>query len=138
MATVETRTFSPMTMTPATSSITTFAGLSVSTLRFSTWDMNETMSWPPGERRVTIVGLSARADPGKRVLTASAILRAVEKSGLRSCMVSTASSRNCDGTSRSTIAPPGTRPEVGTPLDTVSAWPWAAKPETITGPCATA
>jgi hypothetical protein len=42
MATVETRTESPMTITPATSSITTLAGESGSTERFSTWAMKAT------------------------------------------------------------------------------------------------
>ena len=43
-----------------------------------------------------------------------------------------------DSHERSMIAPLGTRPAVGTPWVSCSAWPSALKPETKTEPCATA
>ncbi len=64
MATVEMRTVSPMTTTPATSSMTTLAGSSGWTCRFSTDVTKLTMSWPCGGRMATMVGLRAAAVPG--------------------------------------------------------------------------
>ena len=61
MATVETRTASPMTMTPLTSSMMTLAGASTWTGRFSTMLMNPAMPIWPGARRAMTVPFSARA-----------------------------------------------------------------------------
>ena len=61
MATVETRTASPMTMTPLTSSMMTRAGESTMTSRFSTRLMKPAMPIWPGARRATTVPFSARA-----------------------------------------------------------------------------
>ena len=69
---------------------------------------------------------------------ASATLTAVLKSGLRSSRTSTFSSAKRPGPSRSTSAPLGMRPVVGTPWVRLSALPCEAKPVTASGPCATA
>src|SRR5690606_28812658 len=61
MATVETRTASPMTMTPLTSSMITLAGASTATGRFSTRLMKPAMPIWPGARRAMTVPFSARA-----------------------------------------------------------------------------
>jgi len=64
MATVETRTFSPMTITPLTSSTITRAGMSTCTGRFSTRLMKPAMpSWTGGRRAMT-EPFSARAEFG--------------------------------------------------------------------------
>ena len=81
MATVDTRTSDPITITPDTSSITTRAGESGSTCICSTVVTKLTMSIPAGGCRVTMVGLSEAALPGKLVLITSAMRRAVVKSG---------------------------------------------------------
>ncbi len=80
--------------------------------------MNDDHVLAAGGRMVTMVGLSARAVPGKRVFTASAILRAVVKSGLRRVMRISPMLASWKPISRSTMAPPAIRPAVGTPLET--------------------
>ena len=133
IATVETRTFSPMTITPATSSITTLAGESGSTVRFSTWEMKAIMLWPGGGRMATMVGLSAVAEPGKAVLITWAIRPAVVKSGLRKVNLRVCRLASWKPNSFSMIAPPAMRPAVGTPLEIED----PEAPEALTEPVCT-
>lgn len=63
---------------------------------------------------------------------------AVVKSGFFSASFRLVAVRSANGTSRSTIAPPAIRAEVETPRLMLAAAPCALKPDTATGPCATA
>lgn len=141
MATVFTRTRSPMTMVPDFSSITTRAMLSGSTRSCSISVIKPTMSpWRfsgsvtptvPGSVAVAIVW---RAKP----LIAWAMRRAVVKSGLRRARFTALREANWKLVSRSTMAPLAIRPEVGVPRVMRSAAPVAEKPEIATEPWATA
>ena len=69
---------------------------------------------------------------------ASATRPAVVKSGVRNRSATDERSPSCVSTSRSTMAPCGTRPTVVVFFVNVAAAPPALKPPTMTGPCATA
>ena len=65
-----------------------------------------------------MVGFWAKAVPGNWRLTASAMRRAVVKSGLRRVIRIWPMDASWKPSSRSTRAPPAIRPAVGTPLET--------------------
>jgi hypothetical protein len=68
MATVETRTFSPMTITPATSSITTLAGRRARRQVLDLGDEADHVLAVGGRMATMVGGSSANAVPGKRAL----------------------------------------------------------------------
>ena len=92
IATLEMRTSWPMTIVPVRSSTTTRAGVSDSTIRFSSSATKRAAEMPSGLCRMTVresCSLATRLP--KRscayALMTSAIITAVEKSALRSCSV---------------------------------------------------
>ena len=132
-----------MTIVPVRSLITTFAGESVSTIRFSISAIRRARSAVRGFCTITswlsrASAIGAPKAARAKALTVSAMRIEVVKSGLRNCRTRLTESLNLDGSSRSIIAPFGTRPEVVMPSWRLAAWPWALKPETMTEPCATA
>lgn len=88
-------------------------------------------------RTVPASSIRATRAPTSRLMTAS-IRAAVVKSGLRSARRISRIWVKSKATSRSTRAPPGMRPEVGTPWVTLAASPSAETPPAIIEPCATA
>ena len=87
----------------------------------------------------TVPASSSSATPGPRssLMTAS-IRAAVVKSASRSARRKPVIVEKSKLTSRSTRAPDGTAPAVGTPCTTFAASPSTATPPAITEPCATA
>src|SRR5690242_8415448 len=141
MATVLMRTFSPMTMVPERSSMTTLASWSGSTSSCSMSVIRPTMSFSRagGTDSITVPGSSGRAIGAvMKVLIACAIRRAVVRSGLRSEILIDFIAASWKPSSRSTMPPLAMRPAVGVPLVTLAAEPVALKPDTAIGPWATA
>ena len=95
--------------------------------------------WPGGTATETVDGFTARATgPSPAPFTASASRTAVVKSGCWSVSTIVAGS-SASGTSRSTVAPAGTRPTVGWFFWTLSPpCPEADAPPTESGPWASA
>ena len=109
---------------------------------FSICAISRAGSSTPTRREVELAPCRNRASarsarPTSRLITAS-IRAAVVKSGFRSASRMSRTWVKSKATSRSTRAPAGISPAVGTPWVTLSASPSATTPPAMIEPCATA
>ena len=144
IATFEMRTSWPMTIVPVRSSMTTRAGVSDWTSRFSSSAMKRA-----GEMFAGLCSMTVRESCSLATALAEAVPRIFvdhvgDHDGGREIGVAQLQRQRAEigelgrRPGVRPCAPFGTRPAVGTPCVSCSASPFAEKPETETGPCATA
>ena len=129
-------------MVPVRSFTTTRAGSSGCTSTASRRDSSSTARPRSGAGTLTVTapGSLALATPVPSSLSTAVTMRcAVAKLACRSARTIVSFCTKVLGTSRSTRAPPGTRPAAVLPAFTeLPELPFASNPPTIIGPCATA